>query len=221
MSIIKAPLGLMHLEKDTYRNVADIKTIDVPEEFFNKTFTRHLMLRTGETSSGNERAHALHENHAEYRFSGTRYRGDLCIDICGAVRYFTNLKIHLTVKFECFTIRVLFALYSGLSRTGIWVIIDGITNDRQHEQETELVEEKISHRRTNEASVIRAAMQEHRADLVLAHPAEKVSDMKKDEERCCSRALRYFMFLGRDLERMAEKQLSRGKMKIRRNGRLS
>jgi len=51
MSIIKASSGLMHFVKDTYDNVADIKTVEVPEEFFNMTFIPHLVLDTGETST--------------------------------------------------------------------------------------------------------------------------------------------------------------------------
>jgi len=56
-------------------------------------------------------------------------------------------------------------------------IINGITNGRQHEEEIEFVGKKILRRRRNEASVIPAAIQEHRAFLRLLNPADKISGM--------------------------------------------
>jgi hypothetical protein len=79
-----------------------------------------------------------------------------------------------------FVIRAVFALYPGISRRGRRASIDGITNDSRSEREIEFVHEETSNRSMNEASVARAAMQEHRAVLGLVNPAEKISDMKKD-----------------------------------------
>jgi hypothetical protein len=66
----------MHLLKEMYDNVPHMETVDIPEEFFNKTFIRHLTLGTGEAPRRNELVHALHENHSEYRFNGVRCKGD-------------------------------------------------------------------------------------------------------------------------------------------------
>jgi len=123
--------------------------------------------------------HALHEKHSFYSFEGTRYKGDRDIYAYGAMKYLANLKNHLTVNLERFMIRAVFALYPGLSRKGKWAIINGITNDRQHEDEIEFVDKKATHRSTNEDSVIRAVIQEHRAVLGLVNPAEKVSELEK------------------------------------------
>jgi len=72
----------------------------------------------------------------------------------------------------------------------------------------------------NEASVIRGAIQEHRAALSLVNPAEKTSELKKDKERSYRLVLRYFVFLDRELERKAEMKLSEEKLQSRGNGRL-
>jgi len=67
-----------------------------------------------------------------------------------------------------------------------------------------------SHRRKNKDSFIRATIQEHRAVLGLVNPAEKVSDMKKDGERCYPLMLRYFVFSDRRLERTTEMEVGAG-----------
>ena len=109
--------------------------------------------------------YALHENFAEFRFERTRYKGDGNIYTYGVMKYITNLKKHLTENLERFMKRAVFALYPGISRKGIWAMINGITNDRKYKDEIEFVDMKTSRRSTNEASVIRAAVQEHRAAL--------------------------------------------------------
>jgi len=38
----------MHIARDMYRDVTGMETEEVPEEFFDKTFIRHLMFGTGE-----------------------------------------------------------------------------------------------------------------------------------------------------------------------------
>jgi len=91
-------------------------------------------------------------------------------------------------------IRAVFALYPGIYRKGKWAIINGITNDRKHEDEIEFVDRMASNEITNEASVIRAAIREHRAVLGLVNPTEKVSQLKKDKERYDRLVLRYFVF---------------------------
>jgi len=75
-STVKASSGLMHLAREMYEDVAHMETVEIPDEFFDKTFIRHLMLGTAETRRENERVHALHENFAEFRFESNRYRGD-------------------------------------------------------------------------------------------------------------------------------------------------
>jgi hypothetical protein len=72
----------------------------------------------------------------------------------------------------------------------------------------------------NEDSVIRTVIQEHRAVLGLANPAEKISEWKEDKERYYRLILRYFVFFGRELERKAEMKLSGEKMKNGRDERL-
>jgi len=180
MSFRKTSLGMMHLAREMYRDVTHMETVDVPEKFCNRNFILHLMLGTGETSRRNERVHALHENFAEFRFEGTRYRGDSNIYIYGALKYLTNLKNHLTVNLERFMRRSVFALYRGISRTGIRTITNGITNEHQNEDEVEFVDKKASNERTNEASVIRAVIQERRTILGLADPIDKIPELKKN-----------------------------------------
>jgi len=181
-SIVKASSGLMHLVREMYRDVMHMETVEVPDEFFDKTFIRHLMLGTEEARKENERVDALHENFAEFRFEGTRYRDDRDIYDYGAMKYLTNLKNHLTTNLERFIIRAVFALYPGISPKGIWAIINGITNNRRHVDGIEFVDKKASNESTNAASVIRAVMQEHRAVLGLANPTDKISDLKKIRE---------------------------------------
>ena len=73
----------------------------------------------------------------------------------------------------------------------------------------------------NEASAIRAAIQEQRAVLWLANPRDKISESKKDKERYYYLIMRYFVFLDRELERKAEMKLFEEEMKNGRDGRLS
>ena len=61
-SIVKASSGLMHLASEVYREVTHMETVEIPDEFFDKTFIRHLMLGTEEARRENELVHALHEN---------------------------------------------------------------------------------------------------------------------------------------------------------------
>jgi len=89
----------------------------------------------------------------------------------------------LTVNLERFMIRAVVTLYPGIFRNGKWAIINGIMKDRKYEVEIEFVDKKASRRSANEASVIRAAIQEYRAVLGLANLAENLSELKKDKER--------------------------------------
>jgi hypothetical protein len=164
--------------------------------------------------------HALHEQHPFYRFEGNRNKGDWGIYDYGAMKYITNLKNHLITNLERFMIRAVFALYPGLSRKGIWAIINGIMNDRNYGNEVEFVDKKESNQSTNENSVIRAVIEEHRAVLGLANPTDKISALKKDRERYDRLILRYFVFLDRELEREAEMKLGEEEMKRGRDGRL-
>jgi len=142
-SVVKASSGLMHLAREMYRDVTDMETVEIPDEFFDKTFIRHLMLGGEKTRRENVLVH-LHENFAKIRFEGTRYKGDSNIYIYGAMKYLTNLRNRLTVHPERFMIRAVFALYPGLSRDGKWAIINGITKDRKREDEVEIVDKKAS-----------------------------------------------------------------------------
>jgi len=99
----------------------------------------------------------------------------------------------------------------GISPKGIWAITNGITNNRRRVDGIEFVDKKASKEITNAASVIRAAMQEHRAVSGLANPTEKISELKKDKERYDRLVLRYFVFLDRELDRKAEMKLSEEK----------
>jgi len=207
-SIVKASSGLMHLAREMYRDVTHIETVELPDEFFDITFIRHLMLGTGEARRENVLVHGPHEKHPFYSFQGNRYSDDGNIYTCGVMKYITNLKNHFTVNLERFMIRAVFPLYPGLSRKEIRAIINGITKDRKHKDEVEFVDKKPSRRSTNEDSVIRAVVQEHRAVLGLASPTEKISDLKKDKERYYRLVPRYFVFLDRELERKAEVKLN-------------
>jgi len=68
MSIKKASSELMHMVKEIYRDMTDIITVEVPEEFWNRNFIRHLMPGTWETSKRDELVRAFHEDRAEFRF---------------------------------------------------------------------------------------------------------------------------------------------------------
>jgi len=76
MSTVKTSSALMHLVREMYRDVTHMETVETPDGFFDKTFIRHLMLGAGEARREIELIHALHENFAEFRFEGTRYRGN-------------------------------------------------------------------------------------------------------------------------------------------------
>jgi len=178
-NIVKASSGLMHLVREMYRDGTHMEKVEIPGEFFDKTFIPHLMLGTEKARRENVLVHALHEKHSFYSFEGTRYKGDWDIYSYGAMKYLANLKNHLTANFERFMIRTVVALYLGLSREGKWAIINCITNDRHHEDEIEFVDKKASNECTNEASVIRAVIQEHRAVLGLVNPADKISELEK------------------------------------------
>ena len=104
-SIVKASSGLMHLVREMYRDVTHVEMVEIPDEFFDKTFVRQLMLGTEETWRENERVHVLHENFAKFCFEGTRYKGDRDIYDYGAMKYLTNLKNHLNMNLERFMIR--------------------------------------------------------------------------------------------------------------------
>jgi len=114
---------------------------------------------------------------------------------------------------EHFMIRAVFALDPRISRKGAQAMINGITKDRKREDEVEFVDKKASKECMNEASVIRAAIQEHRAVLGFVNPTEKISELKKDKERYYRLVLRYFVFLDRELERKAEMKLSEERIK--------
>jgi hypothetical protein len=219
--IVKASSGLMHLVREIYKDVTYMETVEIPDVFFDKTFIPHLMLGTAEAQGENVLVHALHEKHPFYSFNGTRYKCDRDIYDYGAMKYLMNLKNYLTVNLERFMIRAVFALYSGISRKGKWAIINGITNDRKHEDEVEFVDKKASKESTNEASVIRALIQEDRAVMGLVNPTDKISKLKKGKERYYRLILCYFAFLDGELERKAEIKLSEEKMKNGRDGRLS
>jgi len=185
-NIVKASSGLMHLVREMYRDVVHMETVEIPGDFFDKTLIRQLMLGTEKARKENVLVHALHEKHAFDGFEGTRYKGDRDIYRHGAMKYLTNLKNHLTVNLERFMIRAVFALYPGLSREGKWAIINCITKDRKHEDEIEFVDKKASNECTNEASVIRAVIQEHRAVLGLVNPADKISELEKIRKKTTS-----------------------------------
>ena len=117
----------------------------------------------------------------------------------------------MIMNLERFVIRSIFALYPGLPRNGMWNTTNAITNGRQHEDEIEFFSKQTLHIIRNEDSVIRGAVQEHRAVLWLVNQIEKVSDMRKDGEGCRPLILRYFVFLDREIERKAEMELGVGK----------
>jgi len=66
----------MHLAREMYENVAHLETVEIPDDFFGKTFIRHLMLGTAETRRENVLVHGLYEKHPLYSFNSTPYRGD-------------------------------------------------------------------------------------------------------------------------------------------------
>ena len=204
MRVCNAAVALMHIARDMYRDVMDTKTVEVPEEFFDKTCIRHLMIGTRETSRRNARMYALHENFAKYRSNGTRYKGDADIYEYGAMKHHENLKNRMTVNLERFMIRAVSALDAGPSCRATKAIINGVANDSQNEDEIKFVGAKASNESTNEASVIRAVIGEHRAVLGLPNPAEKRSELKNIKERYDRLVVRYFVFLDRQLDPEAD-----------------
>jgi len=123
----------MYLVKELEEDVTDIKTVENPEQFFNKSFLSHLMLGTRDLLWRDERVHALRENYAEYRVNDTRYKADSPIYEYGAMKDLTNRNSHMIVNLKRFMIRCVLTRYPGLSCKWIRAIIDGITNDCQHE----------------------------------------------------------------------------------------
>jgi len=163
----------MHLASEMYRDVTHMETVEIPDEFFDKSFIRHLMADTRKASMRKERVHDLLKKCPFHSFNSTPYRGDSNVYVLGATKYITNLKNHVIVKLERLIIRAVFALYPGISRKGIWAIINGKAKDRQHEDEVEFVDKKPSSRSTNENSLIRSVIHEHGAVLGLANPADR------------------------------------------------
>jgi len=125
---------------------------------------------------------AFYEYHAECRSDGTRYRGYRDIYSHGAMNYLTNLKNHLTMNLESFMIRSTFCILPGpVSQRNMGH--HRCHHERpHHEDEIEFLDKKTPFWRTNEGSVIRVALDDHRAVLGLANPVEKASDMLKDEK---------------------------------------
>jgi hypothetical protein len=148
----------MHLAREMYRDVTQMETVDVPDEFFDKTCIRHLMFGTAEARRETQLVYDLHENFAEFRFEGTRYRDECCIYEYRAMGCLMNVRNLKILNVFLFMIRVFFALYPCLFREGIRGIIDGIKNDSQHEQDMKFVDKRTSRRRKNEASVIRSTI---------------------------------------------------------------
>jgi hypothetical protein len=96
----------MHLAREMYRDVMHMETVEIPDEFFDKTFIRQLMLGTEEARRENVLVHGLHENHPFYSFNSTRCKGYWDIYIYGVMKYLTNLKNHFTMNLERFEKRV-------------------------------------------------------------------------------------------------------------------
>jgi len=60
-SIVKASSGLMHLVREMYRDVMHMETVEIPDEFFDKTCIGQLILGTEESRKENGLVHGLHE----------------------------------------------------------------------------------------------------------------------------------------------------------------
>jgi len=128
------------------------------------------------------------------------------------------VRNHKILILDCITIRVVIALHPDLFREVMLAILDGMKNDRQHEQEIIFVDKGTSHRRRNTYSVIRASIQKHRSVSGLANPRAKSAMYGKYEERCYSFILPYFMVFDGELERKAEMKLSMDTMEYWRDG---
>jgi hypothetical protein len=128
------------------------------------------------------------------------------------------VRNHKILILDCITIRVVIALHPDLFRVGKLAIIDGMKNDRQHEQEIIFVDKRTSHRRKNRYSVSHASIQKHRSVSGLANPREKHVMYGKYEEICYSLILPYFMVFDGELERRAEMKLSMDTMEYWRDG---
>jgi len=71
------------MAREMYNDIMHMETVEIREEFFNKTLIPYLMLGTGETPRRNERVHAIHENHPQCCFNGSRYRVALILILTG------------------------------------------------------------------------------------------------------------------------------------------
>lgn len=132
MSVCNASPEKMHFVRDMYHDVADTKTVEVPEKFFTVTSIWHLMDATGEMSGRNDRVHAFYENYPFCSINGTRCRADSGIYTYEAIEYLTNLGYQTIVNHERFIKGCIFALYSACL-IGWATIIDSLTRDRQYE----------------------------------------------------------------------------------------
>jgi hypothetical protein len=160
------------LDSDLHRDVTLIAKVMFPEKFFQKTFINYLIVFNGKTSGISERVHAFLKNYAKFLVFRAEHRGDADIYDYRAKRCLTNMRNHKMANLDCFMIRVAFVLYHGLFREGMLAIIDGMKNDRQHEQEIRLVDKRTSRRIMNDASVIRATILKHRSVLGHVNPRE-------------------------------------------------
>jgi len=160
------------LDSDLHRDVTLIAKVMFPEKFFQKTFINYLIVFNGKTSGISERGHAFLKNYAKFLVFGAGHKGDADIYDYRAKRCLMNVRNHKMANLDCFMIRVAFVLYHGLFREGMLAIIDGMKNDRQHEQEIRLVDKRTSRRIMNDASVIRATILKHRSVLGHVNPRE-------------------------------------------------
>jgi len=160
------------LESELHPDVTHIAKVMFPEEIFQKTFINHLIVFNGKTSGINERVHAFLKNYAKYLVFGAGHKGDADIYEYRAKRCLTNMRNHRMANLDCFMIRVAFVLYPGIFREAMLAIIDGMKNDRQHEQEIRLVDKRTSRRIMNDAPVIRATILKHRSVLGHVNPRE-------------------------------------------------
>jgi len=60
-SVRKASLGLMRMAGDIFRDVTHMETVEIPDEFFDKTCIGQLILGTEESRKENGLVHGLHE----------------------------------------------------------------------------------------------------------------------------------------------------------------
>jgi len=213
-----ASLGLTHLVKQLFDGVQDINTMmstHVPEEFFDQTFIRQLMLGTSGAQAPHQRISSLHQEFPEYLVTTDRHAGDRNIYSAGAIKYVTNLKNHMVMNLERFTKRAIYALFPNATGRQRWETLRGIMGTSGEKVEEVDGDENDANTLPEEMT---STIDIHRRVLGLVNATDRVGPGWLKSKRYLPLILRYFVFLNNTIEREGARQTTpRDRQRILKN----